>query len=310
MIPFKTPELSDKEWFDRTVALSDYRGCEYNFTNIFVWSEPFTQKIALQDGFLLVKATTKNGCACLYPAGAGDRRLILLHLGGESRPAGEEFTLIGLTLRTVAELENLFPGRFSYREERSNFDYLYKVEKLAELPGKKLHAKRTHINRFLESGKPWSFEPVTEKNLDECRRLNAEWNRLNGTENEDGASDDAAMEKMFDNFAQLKLDGGLLRQDGRCIAFTIGERLNSDTFDTHFEKAYASVQGAYAMINREFARYIRETYPDIVYINREDDLGIEGLRRAKQSYDPDLMVEKYVATLKPEFRSEFTGESV
>ena len=100
----------------------------------------------------------------------------------------------------------------------------------------------------------------------------------------------------MDHFEALGLEGGLIRINGSVAAFTIGDRLNGDTYDVHFEKAYAGIQGAYAMINREFARWVREHHPDIKYLNREEDMGVEGLRKAKESYYPDLLLEKYTAT--------------
>lgn len=303
VIPFKQPGLEDKEWFDELAARSDYRGCEYNFTNIYAWSDTFSQEIARIDHFLMVRVRDNKGCSYLFPAGSGDVRPVLRELIRESMSRCRCFKLIGVTETTRGMLEKAFPGRFRYQEDRNSWDYLYRADKLAELPGKKLHAKRTHINRFVEQYPEWSFEPITAANLEECYAMHREWNRLNN--GEDGSGDEIALKKVFDHYEQLKLDGGLLRAGGRCVGFTMGERLSSDTYDTHFEKAFASVQGAYAMINREFARMIREKYPEVVYINREDDLGLEGLRRAKLSYEPDGMVEKFSAILDSEHMAGF-----
>ena len=99
----------------------------------------------------------------------------------------------------------------------------------------------------------------------------------------------------MEHYHQLGLEGGLIRVYGEVVAFTMGDRLTEDTFDVHFEKAYGELQGAYAMINREFARWVRARHPEIKYLNREDDMGVEGLRKAKQSYYPDLLVEKFAA---------------
>ena len=96
----------------------------------------------------------------------------------------------------------------------------------------------------------------------------------------------------------LGLEGGLIRVYGEVVAFTIGDRLSADTYDVHFEKAYGELQGAYAMINREFARWVREHHPEVKYLNREDDMGVPGLRKAKESYYPDLLVEKHTAILQ------------
>ena len=109
-----------------------------------------------------------------------------------------------------------------------------------------------------------------------------------------------ALELAFRNFDTLGLEGGLLRVNGEVVAFTIGEKQNADTYTVHFEKAFPEVQGAYPMINREFVRYITKLHPEMLYINREDDMGMENLRKAKRSYYPDLMVEKYMATYRPE----------
>lgn len=117
-------------------------------------------------------------------------------------------------------------------------------------------------------------------------------------EERDLGDEGIALRTAMEYYDQLGLEGGLIRVYGEVVAFTMGDFLTRDTFDVHFEKAYSELQGAYAMINREFARWVRAKHPEIKYLNREDDMGVEGLRKAKESYYPDLMVEKYAAVLR------------
>ena len=174
---------------------------------------------------------------------------------------------------------------------------------LAELGGKKLHAKRNHINRFVENNPTWTYEEITPATLPECLEMDKEWYRRSlqregDAEERDLGDEGIALRTAMEHYEELGLEGGLIRVYGEVVAFTIGDRLSADTYDVHFEKAYGELQGAYAMINREFARWVRARHPEIRYLNREDDMGVEGLRKAKKSYYPDLMVEKHTAVMK------------
>ena len=136
--------------------------------------------------------------------------------------------------------------------------------------------------------------------------MDKEWYRRSlqregDAEERDLGDEGIALRTAMEHYEELGLEGGLIRVYGEVVAFTIGDRLSADTYDVHFEKAYGELQGAYAMINREFARWVRARHPEIRYLNREDDMGVEGLRKAKQSYYPDLMVEKHTAVMKSRF---------
>ena len=179
--------------------------------------------------------------------------------------------------------------------EGDSFDYVYLTENLINLPGKKFHGKRNHIAAFMRENE-WSYEPITADNLDECRAMNAEWERRNREKDPEAMDDELdAINISFENYFDLGFVGGLLRANGEVVAFTFGEEMNSEVFCTHIEKAYADVRGAYPMINREFAANALSQYK---YINREDDTGSEGLRKAKLSYCPDILLEKYMARVK------------
>ena len=303
MITFHAPQLADKPWVDELLARADYRGCDYNFTNLFAWSRAYGQEIARVDDFLVTRVCGRMGCSYMYPAGSGDLRAVVLALEEDATGRDSPLRLVCLTGGQVEELEAAFPGEFEFAADRDGYDYLYEVDRLADLTGKKLHAKRNHINRFVENNPSWVYEEITPESLPECLAMDKEWYRRSlqregEAEERDLGDEGVALRTAMDHFHTLGLEGGLLRVYGEVVAFTIGDRLNSDTYDVHFEKAYGELQGAYAMINREFARWVRERHPDVKYLNREDDMGVEGLRKAKESYYPDLMVEKHTAVRK------------
>ena len=301
MIDFRTPQPSDKAWVDALLAQADYRGCDYNFTNLFVWSRAYGQEIARVDGFLVTHLCGRMGCSYMYPAGSGDLAAAIDILAREADERRQPLRLVCLTTRQMEELDRLMPGRFAYEADRDGFDYLYDIDRLADLTGRKLHAKRNHINRFMDNNPSWVYEEITPQTLPECLEMDKEWYRRSmvregAAEERDLGDEGIALRTAMDHYHALGLEGGLIRVYGEVVAFTMGDRLNSDTYDVHFEKAYGELQGAYAMINREFARWVRAKHPNVRYLNREDDMGVEGLRKAKESYYPDRMVEKYAAT--------------
>ena len=272
MIEFHTPLPADKAWVDARLAKGNYRGCEYSFTNLFAWAPAYDQQIADVDGFLTARVRGALGYGYLWPAGSGDLDGVLAQLERDAQDRGEPFRLVCLTPRQVEELEALRPGQFAVTADRDGFDYLYEIDKLADLGGRKLHSKRNHCKRFQENNPTWTYEDMTHEKK--------------------------ALLMAAQNFEALGLEGGVLRVYGEVVAFCMGDVLSSDTFDVHFEKAYGELQGAFAMINQCFARRVRERHPEVKYLNREDDMGIEGLRKAKESYYPDRMVEKHSAVRK------------
>ena len=305
MIDFHPPRLEEKPWVDELLRRADYRGCDYNFTNLFVWSRAYHQEIARVDDFLVTHVCGRMGCSFMFPAGGGDLASVIRKLEEEAAGRGEPLRLVCLTPRQMAELEEFFPGQFTFTADRDGYDYLYEIDRLADLGGKRLHAKRNHINRFMENNPSWTYEEITPESLGECLAMDKEWYRRSlaregEAEERDLGDEGVALRQAMEHYQALGLEGGLIRVYGEVVAFTMGDLLNSDTYDVHFEKAYGELQGAYAMINREFARWVRGRHPNVRYLNREDDMGVEGLRKAKESYYPDPMVEKHTAMWKRE----------
>ena len=289
MLYFKKPELSDRKWIQELYACCGYRGAEYTFANLYLWSF-FYGEIACYRDFLCQRLTYGGIHQYIYPAGCGDVQPVLERLWEDARQWKKPFVLRSLTKDTMAVLQRLYPDRFVYTEDRDAFDYLYEIDTLAELAGRKYQAKRNHINRFLQAYPDWQVQPVTADSLGPCRELAERWYYAHP----DSEADRRALEKALDHFDDLAFEGLVLLDGETPLGFSMGNRISPDTFGVNFEKSYSEIQGAYALINREFARYIRQKYPEVRYLNREDDMGLEGLRKAKESYHP-IFLEKYIA---------------
>lgn len=297
MIDFRKIELTDKEWIDTLLGYSDYRGAEYCFTNLFIWDGVYNSRIARHKDFLLFISGEGENARYLYPAGRGDKKEAIELLKKDALERGVKMILIGLSQEAAGELESLYPGEFSIRPYRNSFDYIYEKERLISLSGKKLQSKRNHIN-FFKNSYNWNFQEFSPDKAEEVKAFNLEWCReVDCSQSESLDLETCAVKKCLENFAYLRLTGGILRVDGKIVAYTVGEQINSDTFIVHIEKAFASVRGAYPVINNEF---VKRMPAGVKYVNREDDAGDAGLRTAKESYNPVFMQEK----LSAQHRSE------
>lgn len=297
---FKEIELKDKEWVDPLLAFSDYRATEYCFTTLYIWAGLFGTRIARWKDWLLIRSDGDGGSAnYIFPAGRGDVREVLDLLEQDAAGIGRKMVLwtIGDAVRTVVEA---CPGRYEFTPVRKSFDYIYETERMISLSGKKYQPKRNFISRFKTLYPDWTYERIQAEDparcaaqLEECREMTDRWCILNDCpHNESMQMEACAVRLALRDFVPLRLKGGLLRSGGRVVAYTLGEALNSDTFIVHVEKAFSDVTGAYPMINRSF---LEHEAAGLKYVNREDDAGDEGLRKAKLSYHPAFMLEKYLA---------------
>lgn len=295
MLEFHRPIIEDRDWSLPLLRASGYMGCEYTFGNLFMWGGVFGTKITRFGDYLLAISNEERRATYCIPAGSGDRRAAIEAIRADARQRGIPFIMHGVTPEGIAYLDETFPGQFTYRASRNDFDYIYSSESLIGLGGKKYHGKRNHISYFKKNF-DWQYERITPDNLDECRQMNEKWEALNSERKpEEIATEQRAVNHAFNHFEELGLTGGLLRTQDGVVAYTIGEPINDTCFCTHIEKAFASVRGAYPMINNEFARNELSAYR---YINREEDTGDEGLRKAKLSYYPEILLEKNLACYK------------
>ena len=301
MLDFRPVALTDREWIYPIIYDAGIRNADYSFTNIFAWGESFQAKQTVIDGCLIICTSVDDRNYYSYPIGAKSNEqlaLIINKLIEHCAELGEDFILHAISADKAELLEELFPDKFEITPVRDLFDYIYSAEKLSTLAGKKLHSKRNFINRFTAEHE-WHTVEMTTDNSSLWADMVGEWIAARDEEAYESAFDEArAMRIAMSYFTELKLDGIYLYIGDRPCAFAVGERICKDTYIVHFEKADATIAGTYPMINREFVRMIKEKYPEVEYINREDDMGLENLRKAKLSYYPEIIEEKYMAVIK------------
>lgn len=294
MLEFRELRLEDREAAEKIFFSLPYRLCDYSYSDLYIWRKVYQTRIAWEGGRVFFKFLWSNTPHYLVPVGAGSLKDALLLLQEDARKEGHPMLLSCVTPELKAELEAAFPGRFAYEPTRDTFDYVYNAQQLVTLAGRKLHSKRNHVTRFQQLGE-WGYEPIDAANIAECHAMSDDWCKKYGCGMDASLrSEHCAVEQAFAHFFELGLLGGLIRQNGKVVAFSFGKRLCKDTFLTSIEKAYAEIEGAYAVINQEFAAH---NAAEFAYVNREDDAGDEGLRKAKLSYHPEILLEKDIASI-------------
>lgn len=285
MFDFRQAKISDAENIREKLIYAQPYGCEYSVGNILGWNHYYMGVFSMINDCFVLRIKDKNLFG--FPKGKD-------HIGALETiySTYENCSFFSLESRECEIIKNIFPGKFDFVPTRNSFDYIYRQSDLAQLKGKKYHSKRNHIAYF-EKNNNWTYEEITPESIAECIEMNEKWYNENVDRDPIGIETErSVLNFALENYSVLGFLGGILRSDGEIVAFTFGEKLNDKTFVTHFEKAYSSVRGAYPMINMLFAR---ESLKDFEYINREDDTGSEGLRKAKLSYHPEILLEKFTA---------------
>lgn len=289
---FKVIDISDRGWVCDILEKSERPSLEYNFTTLFIWQSVYNTQIMKHNDFLLCVSGTDDK-SFLFPAGAGSIKPEIDFLTEYAKENGFKLRFHSISEKNKEFFEKTYPGKFIFSEDRDSGDYVYSAESLRTLIGKKLAAKRNHINRFIENNPEWEYVPLNRSNLQEAREMHSAWCKKNGCTTELGLMQEAcAVKCAFEYFEELQLSGAMIKTKNGVCAFTIGDALNDNTFLVHIEKAFADVQGAYPMINKQF---VINACADYEFINREEDTGDEGLRKAKLSYRPVEIIKKFNA---------------
>lgn len=294
MLQFKEISIEDGKRYENLLKNSGYLSCEYSFATAYMWCRAYDMLICDRDDVFMIMSRHEGSRSYLFPCGPEHAvksvvdELISLHKSIEV-----PLLFYGVEPKAKEFLNQNYPEQFIYHEMRDNYDYIYNSTDLQTLAGKKYHQKRNHLKKF-EQLDNWSFEEITEDNIPECLAMDEKWvqEKPEVDTTHETAGDREPIQRAFRHFEQLSLKGGLLRLNGEVVAFSFGEKMNDKVFVTHIEKAFSEIPGAYPMINREMAQRFAT---DVPYINREDDVGVEGLRKAKLSYHPAILLEKDTA---------------
>ncbi|MBR5020366.1 MAG: DUF2156 domain-containing protein [Oscillospiraceae bacterium] len=294
MIDFQRLDLAEKARFDEILMNCGQRGCEYTFVNLFLWGR---QKAAFVNDRLLIQSQFDRKCVYPLPMGPGDLKMALDAIIADARERGIPCCLTSLKPEECEIIEELYPGSFSFHMARDNFDYVYDINGLADLKGRKYQKKRNHLNNFRKANPDIAFVPMDDVDPKELETMLEQWytRHLETNPDMDYHLEQVAIGRAMKFRRELGMEGLVLLVEGKIAAFAMGSRMNEDTFDIHFEKALD--ESAYPAINQGFAAHLREKYPELKWLDREDDMGLEGLRKAKLSYNPDMMIEKYWARL-------------
>jgi hypothetical protein len=290
MLDFRRPVLSDRERIEAFVQESGQIGCDITFTNTYLWREHYDIRVAFtDDSYFKSYYVGDRPMGYAFPMTRGDIRDAIELIRADAAERGIA-PLIGLLNDTNAALvKELYGDRVTIRNDRDSFDYLYERSNLAHLSGKKFHAKRNHISRFFREHEDSSVEEICERNFDDVLSVTERWSARQ--ESDSGELD--IIRDALDHFDELGMFGLLLYVEGRPVAMTLGSRVNDEVCDVNFEKA-VEIDSAYAVINNEFAK----RYDTFAYLNREEDMGLDGLRKSKLSYHPDILLRKSSAIFK------------
>ncbi len=296
MLNFSALKPEDKPLYDAFLLNCGEKGCEYSFSNLFLWGR---QKATFHEGNLAFFCQFNRRSVYLFPLGKNIKPTLDAIIS-DAKKRGIPCRLTSLSASDQEKLEAWYPGQFYFQPDRDSFDYIYSIEALAELKGKKLQRKRNHCNRFYLLHPHHTTAPITDENTPQVLSFIEQWyaQRKAADPTASFHLEQTAITKALRYRKELGMEGLLLMEKGNILAMTLGSMLSSDTFDVQFEKAAEGHDGAYAVINREFARHLHEKHPNLKWLNREDDLGLDGLRQAKLSYYPDHMIEKSWACLK------------
>lgn len=292
----KPVTIDDKPLFDKFFREYDGINSEFTFTNMFMWRKSYNIRYAVVDGMLCVFSQHDNGAETVnIPLGCGDLKAVLLKLISYFEGLGQP-PLIRLYKEAEKEvLCRTLPNTFVFTEDRNSYDYVYNVADLIELSGSRYHAKRNHINRFL-STYDYRYRRIDSSLLADCCDMFSRW-----CDNKEGqvpgiSEQREAVSELFANIDALEVTGGCIIVDNKVAAFSVGEVLNSSRSVAviHLEHANTDLQGSFPLINQQF---LKNEWSNLELVNREEDMGLDGLRRAKKSYHPCIMVKKYIASM-------------
>lgn len=297
-IEFHRVDLADKQQIKDYLRINPYCNCDYSFGNLYNWGFLYLTSVAYHKQMMVIRFRSKEtgNEAYLMPIGEGNLKEVLLDMEHTSHLNGHPLILMAVQDSALEAIKETEPNTLKVFSNRDNADYLYEREKLETLSGKKLQSKRNHINKFKRLYPDYQYEPITRENADECIALENLWYK--DADNTPGMDEERQMViRALKQFDEIGLTGGCIRVEGKVVAFSLGMPINPRCFGVHIEKADTSYEGSFTIINQEFVKHLP---PQYLRINREEDLGLEGLRKAKLSYQPLKILEKHKVVISYE----------
>ncbi len=291
MLDLKHIKTDDKELLEKYIPDSVSEMCDFSFGNLYCWSAKEHTEFCVKDEFLFIRSTFNGVRSYAFPWGKGDINKALSEICDDAKERDADLSFYCVSEEQLVYLKKFFKDKLYVKEHRDYFDYIYLSEKLSTLSGRKLHSKKNHVNSFIKKYN-YSLEEINENNISECKAFSDKW-FMESESTQTLEAERQVINLAFKKYDKLGFYGCALRVEGNIIAFCLGEEMpGKDMFCVHFEKASSEYRTAYAALNKLFSEKFSEKYK---YINREDDAGVEGLRKAKLSYNPEYLVKKYYA---------------
>lgn len=298
MLEWSIPEAEDEDWINSCIAVSGTMASDASFANIYLLRNKYSTKISRYKDFIIRKYSGKGArCGYTFPLGKGDVAKALAEIEKDAKECGERLQFAFVTEEQKEVLENAMPARFCYSSDAGDSDYIYLRSELASLSGKAFHKKKNHFSKFVRTYPDYKYYEIGACNIYDAQKVADAW-YYEHLQDEDASqlAEYKAIKEALENFEELGLIGGIIYVNDSPCAITIASKINENTVDVHFEKAVGeyALNGGYAAINKLFS----EKLDGVTWLNREEDIGIEGLRKAKLSYRPKIMLKKYSAVEK------------
>ena len=298
MLEWSIPEAEDEDWINSCIAVSGTMASDASFANIYLLRNKYSTKISRYKDFIIRKYSGKGArCGYTFPLGKGDVANAHAEIEKDAKECGERLQFAFVTEEQKEVLENAMPARFCYSSDAGDSDYIYLRSELASLSGKAFHKKKNHFSKFVRTYPDYKYYEIGACNIYDAQKVADAW-YYEHLHDEDASqlAEYKAIKEALENFEELGLIGGIIYVNDSPCAMTIASKINENTVDVHFEKAVGeyALNGGYAAINKLFS----EKLDGVTWLNREEDIGIEGLRKAKLSYRPKIMLKKYSAVEK------------
>lgn len=286
---FKKISFEDIDAIKKCLVQDKSKCTDYTFGFLTMWGRVLNLMYAIYDETLFIKGTFRGGRELFYmPCGKAELNESISVIVEHCKENGTSPELVSIPEELVDDIRKSF--NIEYTQSRDYSDYVYSAEKLAFLKGRRYHQKRNHISGFKKRYPDYKFEIINDENINSVKEFYKEFVNLNQSESESEEIERQCSEYALENSKSMGLIGALLKIDEKVIAFTLGE-VKNDVLYVHVEKANRDIRGSYSTINNEFVKYCLEKY-NITWVNREDDSGDMGLRKAKLSYYPEMLAMK------------------